>query len=199
MLFLLLFSCSSSDPPQQSAVTPTKQVEASPKSIAKKNAGSEESTLIYQAANLSTFTVTPSKEHLFSDPLPTTDVHKASKNALKGMIQQHGILLDNPWALLHSFLALGPDIKLPNGEKALDRLFQDYAILKKYGSQEFVDFPTKKEINGKKILIEPHTDLALKVLTEIGVPANYPIQVQEQKNNSRSSNGIAKSKNASKA
>ncbi|MEC7984923.1 MAG: hypothetical protein VX278_07155, partial [Myxococcota bacterium] len=180
MLFLLFFGCNSDPSPVHPSVPQSPESETQSLQTKQVTSTSTPRETVYSTKNLASLSLPVTKEYRFDTPIAFNDMHTASKNALKGMIKQHGILMDNPWALLHAFLALGPEIQLPTGEKALDRLFQEYAILQKHDNQQFVDFPMQKEVDGTRILIEPHTDLALKVLTEIGVPADYPVTVQGQ-------------------
>jgi hypothetical protein len=186
MLFLLvLLSCGESS----SNKTASQEASQSNNSISVKTAGKpsigttkEESTssLHFSTNNIATLSFSlPQKENALSTPITPDPLHEAARNALSGMVAQHGVLIDNPWALLHALLALGPETKLPDGRDAIDALFSDYAELSFEGT--LIHFPKNRIVEGKTILIEPHTDLALKVLTEIGVSPERIFTVQGTK------------------
>ena len=165
---LLLVCCGETEYPQQITPTQTKTIieTQSSASLAPQKrvpAGSR-----INETNIANFSFSlPPQEKAILQPIVLSPLHEASRNALLGMITQYGVLIDNPWALLHALLAIGPETKLPDGRDAIDALFSDYA--EPSFSGKFIHFPQKKMKGTETILIEPHTDLALKVLTEIGV------------------------------
>ena len=185
-LFLLL-ACSDTEQktphPQTSAQTETKKIEPSvvtkKKAITKTKAKSPQVAQFSQK-NINSFPFSiPNTEKSIDNPISTNDLNQATRNALAGMVELHGVLIDNPWALLHALIALGPSTILPDGRDAIDVLFEEHAELS--FDEELIHFPKKKQKEGKIILIEPHTDLALKVLTEIGIDPERTFTVQGRK------------------
>ena len=78
---------------------------------------------------------------------------------------------------LHSLLAFGAEHQTQDGELAVDAILNRYSGIVSHGDQKLLSLPTSIEQNGQKILIEPHADLGLKVLTEIGLSPEHPITV----------------------
>jgi hypothetical protein len=131
----------------------------------------------YSEKNMADFSFSiPKNQRSIPNPVVADSLHEATRNALAGMVELHGVLIDNPWALLHALLALGPNTILPDGRNAVTALFEEHASLSFSGS--FIHFPKKKMVGDKTILIEPHTDLALKVLTEIGISPQRTFTVE---------------------
>lgn len=134
----------------------------------------------FSEKNIASFSFSALKnDKSIPSPIPVDPLHEATRNALAGMVELHGVLIDNPWALLHALLALGPNTILPDGRNAVDVLFEDHAMLSFSGA--LIHFPKKKIVGKETILIEPHTDLALKVLTEIGIDPARTFTVEGQK------------------
>ena len=183
MLFaLLLLACSDAEkgtPPKPTVLEPAVK-STSTKTKTKTKTKTTPHVAQFSEKNINTLSFSvPKIDKTIDDPIPPNDLHQATRNALAGMVELHGVLIDNPWALLHALLALGPNTILPDGRDAIDALFEQHAELSFSG--ELVHFP-KKKVEGKKtILIEPHTDLALKVLTEIGVSPERSFTVQGKK------------------
>lgn len=98
------------------------------------------------------------------------------RELLLGVVQEHGMVADNPWAIGHGLLALGPDAALPDGSSAVDWLFSEYAEELPLGDTVAVRFPVSRGA----IRVEPHADLVLKVLTEVGVSPDRAVTVQGQ-------------------
>jgi hypothetical protein len=112
-------------------------------------------------------------------PLAASKELAAARATLAKVVQAHGRDPDNPWAIGHSMLALGADLELTNGKKAVDHLFEAYAETVDVGSSGPGDdigvaFPKSRG----DIRIEPHTDLVLKALFEGGVPPAREVTVQ---------------------
>jgi len=183
-LFSILIACEESNP----SSTPTlssKEENIEKKISTPKKPQLQKETVTpkdnhFHVKNISSLSLAiPNKERKVPQAVSLSPVHEATRNALKGMVEQHGLLIDNPWALLHALLALGPNAKLPDGTPAIDRLFTEHA--EPSFDDTLIQFPKKKESHGKTILIEPHTDLALKVLTEIGVDPEQIYTVKGKK------------------
>ena len=93
---------------------------------------------------------------------------------MERVVAEHGTAADNPWAVGHAMLALGPDVTLSNGQPAVDWLFSEYAEYQDVGGVAGVAFPAKRGL----VRIEPHTDLLLKAVTEGGVKPERPVKVE---------------------
>lgn len=108
---------------------------------------------------------------LRSTPAPhpvTSDVSRIRERLL-GVVNDHARAPDNPWAIGHALLALGPDVILTNDEPAVAWLFSQYAR----PDDDGVTFP--KRVGD--VRVEPHTDLVLKALTEIGLAPDTAVVV----------------------
>lgn len=95
-----------------------------------------------------------------------------AREILVAIVQDHARDPENPWAVAHALLALGPDVVLTNGRPATDWLFETYAVRDGVG----VSFPARRG----SIRIEPHTDLILKALTESGQSPERRVTVEGQ-------------------
>jgi len=98
-----------------------------------------------------------------------------TRERLLGVVRGYARDPENPWAIVHAMLALGPDEKLSNGEDAVDWLFSHYAEVHHVGREDLLTFPAKRGATR----IEPHTDLVLKALTEGGVPPGRQVRVAD--------------------
>ncbi len=113
-------------------------------------------------------------------PVPlvsTPDIERVLQE-LRLVVQTHGVNAADPWALAHALLALGPDLELPGGASAVDHLFSEFALESASHDVSLVRFPRKASRDGATVKVEPHTDLLLKVLTEIGVRLDRPVTVE---------------------
>ena len=109
----------------------------------------------------------------------------ASTPDLERLLIELGTVVDahakdpqNPWAIAHGLLARGPEFQLVDGRSAVDFLFTEYAVETSASEKRLVDFPRSVQKEGRTIDVEPHTDLLLKVLTEIGVRLDHEVEVQ---------------------
>jgi hypothetical protein len=82
----------------------------------------------------------------------------------------------NPWAIVHGLLAEGADFQLSNGKSAIDHLFARYAQAESTPHGPLISFPRAEG----RTRIEPHKDMILKVLAEIGTDPARPVKVMEQ-------------------
>jgi len=89
------------------------------------------------------------------------------------IVDQYAADPTNPWAIAHALLARGPQLRLTNDKDAIDWLFSEFAEEFTAGTQTLIRFPARRD----GISIEPHTDLMLKVLTEIGVNPDRVVTV----------------------
>ncbi len=116
----------------------------------------------------------PVKEMRSTVQVPPAPQIDAAARTLEEVVRRHARDPENPWAVAHAILALGPDFELTNGKPAIDYLFERYAQRFEACGASLVRFP---EAEGT-IRIEPHTDLILKALTEAGVRPDRAVVVQ---------------------
>ncbi|MCB9639881.1 MAG: hypothetical protein H6728_11180 [Myxococcales bacterium] len=96
---------------------------------------------------------------------------------LAASLVKHGLDPDNPWMLAHMLLAFGPNLRLADGQLAIDRIVRS--------SLQF------HEVNGKKIpyfpkgtdthRIEPHPFMHIKTMLYLGVPMSHVFDVNGTK------------------
>jgi hypothetical protein len=158
LLLAVLMGCSGSEPPPPSpAPTPAPAPAPAPAEVGLPEASP----------------VLPEREATLPQPLATWPELLAARKVLADAVHTHGRDPDNPWAVGHAMLALGPDIELTNGVKAADHLFAAYAEWVELPGDDGVAFPRKRG----DIRIEPHSDLLLKALTEGGVAPDRQVAV----------------------
>jgi hypothetical protein len=101
-----------------------------------------------------------------ASPAPELDDARA---ALEAVVRDHARDPENPWAITHAILALGPSVELTNGEDAVAWVFKTYA--EKEGAE--LRFPKRRG----EVRVEPHTDLVLKNLSELGLKPSHAVTV----------------------
>lgn len=102
--------------------------------------------------------------------LPEVGELTQCRDVLESVVRKHALVPDNPWAVEHALIALGPSESLSNGEPAIDFLFAEYADEVATAGETLVEFPTSRSRPGKPdIRIEPHTDLILSGLAQLAV------------------------------
>ncbi|MCO4747296.1 MAG: hypothetical protein KC912_21030 [Proteobacteria bacterium] len=106
-------------------------------------------------------------------PVAVTPDIEAARAILERVVRAEAVVDDHPWALGHALLAFGPDLTLTDGRSAIDQLFADFAEEVVVGDETLIRFPSKRG----SIRIEPHSELLLKALTEIGVSPDRTVQV----------------------
>jgi hypothetical protein len=104
---------------------------------------------------------------------PLDNGELAARTVLVDVVRNHGLVADNPWAVSHALLALGPDVTLGNGQPAVDHLFAEFAELQSVGEHQGVAFPARRG----GIRVEPHADLLLKAFTERGLTPDHAVRV----------------------
>lgn len=84
----------------------------------------------------------------------------------------------NAWALAHGVLAKGPEFATTDGRRAVDVLVDDFLEADRIngfkGMQPF--FPDTTDAG---LPVEPHTDLILKTLFDVGLPLEEPLTSED--------------------
>jgi hypothetical protein len=112
-------------------------------------------------------------------PLVADGEMEAALKALKRLVAQETADPHNPWAIAHGLLALGEGLQLSDGKSAVDGLFESYAQRVSTEGHPLIAFPQRAPgPNGEDILVEPHTDLVMKVLAEIGIRLDRTVEVE---------------------
>jgi hypothetical protein len=119
--------------------------------------------------------VLPRNSTAVSVPVPPQPVYDSALLLLARVVEKYAGNPDNAWAIAHGLLARGPQFRLTNQLEAVPSLFSVYAEPRAVGSFTLLGFP--KERHG--VPVEPHTDLLLKTLTEIGIPPDRPFPMGE--------------------
>ena len=134
-------------------------------------------TRVYTPTTAAELTPTPGSRAVVTPAVlaPSPRIDKALAT-LRSVVEPHAGDPDNPWAIGHGLLALGPSFQLTNQQPAVDWLFSQYAeeLSVADGGPAYVVFPQKRGTQR----IEPHTGLMLKVLTEIEVAPDRSVVVQ---------------------
>jgi hypothetical protein len=110
-----------------------------------------------------------------SSPLaaPLRPEVEAARLRLLGVVSARGLDPALPWATGHALLALGPEARMADGRLAVDHLVTDWARLSEGDAGPELQFP---KLAGK-VPVEPHSELMLKVFTDIGVSPTRPVRV----------------------
>jgi len=116
--------------------------------------------------------VAPGRRSTVGKPIPAVPEYDAALTTLGAIVEKYAGDPDNPWAVAHGLLARGPGFRLRDNREAVPHLFTAYAEPRPIGARTYVGFPQALGA----VRVEPHTDLLLKNLGEIGVPpdATYP-------------------------
>ncbi|MCB9681464.1 MAG: hypothetical protein H6733_08325 [Alphaproteobacteria bacterium] len=96
-----------------------------------------------------------------------------TRERLRSTVTTYGLDPDNAWAIGHALLALGPDARLADGRSAFEVLFARYAQVVPMGPATILRFPRK---DGDR-LVEPHTALVLKTVTDLGLAPDTKVTV----------------------
>jgi hypothetical protein len=105
--------------------------------------------------------------------MASTERIEQARGVLSGLIETHGREAKRPAVLVHSLLALGPEIQTTDGRSAIDALFEDWAIATQSQGAFWLSFPRRSG----EVIVEAHRGIVLKTLTEIGVPPDRAIRV----------------------
>lgn len=119
----------------------------------------------WSAANIDQLVPVPtSHETRTPSPMAADPRWDAVLATLEPVVAQYAGDPQNPWAIAHGLLAMGPSLKLTDGRPAIDALFVDWAEPVAVGGHSLLRFPRSRG----DVRIEPHTSLLLKALTETG-------------------------------
>ncbi|MCB9779055.1 MAG: hypothetical protein H6742_10870 [Alphaproteobacteria bacterium] len=114
-------------------------------------------------------------------PLAATPELERTLAHLTDAVQQHGLDPGQPWALGHALIALGPDARVPDGRLAVDAMFEGWARpLPVEGGPTLLQFPPEAQVDGHTVRVEPHADLVLKAVTELGIDPAHQVTVDGQ-------------------
>ncbi len=116
----------------------------------------------------------PTRQGKTPIPMQETEAVTKTLERLEDVVRKYGGDPEDPWAIGHGLIAMGPDFTLTNGEKAVEWLFSQYAVELTADGVTTVQFPRQ----ARGIRIEPHKQLMLKALTEAGVSPDRPVTVQ---------------------
>jgi hypothetical protein len=120
--------------------------------------------------------VGPGTAHFTSAQMERSTGVAFAIDTLSQVVRDHGRDPANPWAIGHGLVAMGHPLKLTNDSDAVQWLFAHYAERFAIGEEWFIRFPSSKGA----VRIEPHTDLILKALVDVGVNPKTAVQVQGQ-------------------
>jgi hypothetical protein len=109
-------------------------------------------------------------------PILETDEIQRTVARLTEVVDRYGGDPDNPWAIGHGLLARGADFELTNKAAAVPHLFSAYAEGFEADGSALLRFPDSKG----DVLVQPHSALLLKALTEAGVSPDTVVQVAGQ-------------------
>jgi hypothetical protein len=117
--------------------------------------------------------VLPQRKTAIPSPVPPLPAYDTALGVLGGVVDRFAGDPENPWAIAHGVLARGPDFRLSDGREAIPYVFSTYGELHDVGGRSLVGFP--KQLGEKRV--EPHVDLLLKNLGEVGVPVDRVFSV----------------------
>lgn len=115
----------------------------------------------------------PPREARAPVPVARTAELQAARQRLEEIVRAEAVVGDHPWALGHALLAFGPDLLLPDGRSAVDATFADFGEEVRVGDRVLIRFPAKRG----STRVQPHAELLLKALTEIGVTPDKAVTV----------------------
>lgn len=128
----------------------------------------------WSAANIRELVpVAPARVGSVSRPVPELPDYDRALSTLSAVVERYAGDPDNPWAIMHGVLARGPEFRLADGRGGLAHVFAAYAEPRAFGALTLLAFPRSREEKP----VEPHADLVLKNLAEVGVDpaASFPV------------------------
>lgn len=162
-MILLALACAGDPKPQPPAVAPPTPVEvAAP------------APTVWSVNNVQQLVpVAPARRSAVPRPIPPMPAYDSALADLGKVVETFAGDPENPWAIAHGILARGPDFRLADGREGIPHLFAAYSEPRSAGGLALVGFARSRG----KIRIEPHTDLLLKNMGEIGVSpdASFPV------------------------
>ncbi len=122
--------------------------------------------------------VAPSRATTVGKAIPALEKYDTTLTTLGSVIDTYAGDPDNPWAIAHGVLARGPEFRLSDGRPAVPHLFSSFAEERTIGTHSLLGFPRALG----EIRVEPHTDLLLKNLGEVGVLPEtvYPTRIGDR-------------------
>ncbi len=161
MILLLLLALACSGEPEVAA-TP----EPAPTPTPAAAAAAAAAPTVWKTDNIDQLVpVAPTRATTVGRAIPAVPAYDTALQALSGVVETYAGDPDNPWAIAHGILARGADFRLRDGRPAVPHLFSTYAEPRTVGTRTLLGFP--KALGD--IRVEPHTDLLLKNLGEVGV------------------------------
>lgn len=155
-------ACSGSPPAETPAAVPAPSPAISPASPPP----TATKTTVWTAENIQgLLPVAPSHYNPVPKAIPALPDYDAALALLGKVVDTEDGDPENPWAIAHGILARGREFRLPDGREAAAHLFAAYAEPRPVGALMLVGFPAQLG----KVRVEPHTDLLLKNLAEVGV------------------------------
>lgn len=167
-LLLLALACSGDPAVEAPAPAPaTATAPAAAPDAAAPAGAAAQATTVWTAENIDQLVpVAPTRATTVGRALPAAKAYDDALLTLGKVVETWAGDPDNPWAIAHGVLARGPEFRLADGRPAVAHLFSSYAEPRPVGGRTLVGFP--KSLG--KVRVEPHTDLLLKNLAEVGVP-----------------------------
>jgi hypothetical protein len=104
---------------------------------------------------------------------PLTLRIRETQGLLRRYLWQHARDPNNPWLIAHALLAFDKDLKMADGQFAIDRIVSGFLQFKTIGGVEIPYF----QIRNGDTPIEPHPFLQVKTLLEVGVPLSREFRV----------------------
>ncbi|MDP2312070.1 MAG: hypothetical protein Q8P41_04135 [Pseudomonadota bacterium] len=174
ILLLLALACSGDDAPVTAAPVPSGVADPAPNAGAAVTAPAAVAMpTVWTTQNIAQLVpVAPTRRTTVARPIPAAPKYDAVLQTLGTLVETWAGDPDNPWAIAHGLLARGTSFRLVDEREAVPHLFTAYAEPRPVGAHTLLGFPRSLG----DVRVEPHTDLLLKNLGEIGVPpdATYP-------------------------
>ena len=182
---LLALACGGEAPEPSGEATSSSSGEATEAAVAPSEAPGEASasaastpgSLSGPASPLPTPTL-PQRVSGTAFPLQPTPEVSAAREVLLNVVRQEATDPNNPWAIAHGLLALGPEMELREGGSAVDHIFREFADEVETNGHPLIAFPpSARAEDGSLIRIEPHTSLVMKALQESEVRLDRRVEV----------------------
>jgi len=181
-LLVLLFACGGEQteavPPSSGGVAPVSSTGTPPTGGAIVDAAAPTvAATVWTADTIDKLVpVAPTRRTTVTRPIAASPKYDAALQVLGGVVETWAGDPENPWAIAHGLLARGTAFRLVDEREGVSHLFTAVAeprpIATSTGTRTLLGFP--KSLG--EVRVEPHTDLLLKNMGEIGVPpdATFP-------------------------